>query len=252
MSRAPSQRIALVTGANGGIGRAIALGLADGGVGVCIHYFQGAEEAEATCRDIDRTGRASGAIQGDLSDIAFAQDLVPRTQELMGSAPSILVCNASAEFRRAFSDITVEEAHYLWQLNFLSTVLLFQQALPAMKQESWGRLLTIGSIQERVPHPEMAVYAALKSAQANLVVNLACQVASEGITANNLSPGAIETNRTRSALADATYRDKVLERIPAGRLGTPDDLAGAAVFLCSDAARYITGQTLYVTGGMHA
>ena len=120
-----------------------------------------------------------------------------------------------------------------------------------MLERKWGRILTIGSIQEAKPHPQMLAYAASKAAQTSIVTNLARQFASEGVTVNNLAPGVIVTDRNSAALSDASYSAAVLDRIPARAFGAAEDCAGAALLLCSPASRYITGSSLYVDGGMH-
>ena len=111
-------------------------------------------------------------------------------------------------------------------------------------------VLTVGSVQESLPHPDMVIYGASKCAQAGLVRNLAMQVAGCGVTVNNLAPGVIRTDRNTGRLADAAYSELVLAKIPARRFGAPEDCVGAALLLCSEAGRYITGQSLYVDGGM--
>jgi NAD(P)-dependent dehydrogenase (short-subunit alcohol dehydrogenase family) len=119
-----------------------------------------------------------------------------------------------------------------------------------MIERKWGRILTIGSVQEAVPHPDMLVYSALKAAQTLMVRNLAKQFAPHGVTINNLAPGVIDTDRSRIRLTEAAYLEKVLCKIPASYIGEADDCAGAALLLCSDAGRYISGQNLFVDGGM--
>jgi NAD(P)-dependent dehydrogenase (short-subunit alcohol dehydrogenase family) len=113
-------------------------------------------------------------------------------------------------------------------------------------------VLLVGSIQSVKPNPMLTVYAALKAASVNLAKNLARQLASDGITANVMSPGAIATDRNAAVLADPAYRARVEQQIPLGRIGEPDDCVGAALLLCSDAGRYITGSELFVDGGWHA
>lgn len=125
-----------------------------------------------------------------------------------------------------------------------------QLCAPAMAQRRWGRILTVGSVQEARPHPQMLVYAATKSAQESLSRNLARQLGGQGITVNNLAPGVIQTDRNVSRLADSEYRQKVLDSIPARRFGEPEDCAAAAVLICSDAGRYINGANVFIDGGM--
>ena len=119
-----------------------------------------------------------------------------------------------------------------------------------MIERNWGRILTVGSVQEAKPHPDMVIYSALKAAQTLMVQNLAKQFAPHGVTINNLAPGVINTDRARARLTDPAYVNKVLSWIPAGHIGEAEDCAGAALLLCSDAGRYITGQSLFVDGGM--
>jgi NAD(P)-dependent dehydrogenase (short-subunit alcohol dehydrogenase family) len=119
-----------------------------------------------------------------------------------------------------------------------------------MKIRGWGRLLSIGSVQERRPHPEMLPYSSLKHAQTGLVLGLAKPLGPFGITANNLAPGVILTDRNSEALGNPDYAEQVQRAIPAKRFGQPSDCAGAALLLCSEAGAYITGQSLYVDGGL--
>src|SRR5690606_8212256 len=114
----------------------------------------------------------------------------------------------------------------------------------------WGRVLTIGSVQEFTPHPQMLVYAATKCAQTSMAVNLAKQVAPFGVTVHALAPGVIETHRNKGRLADDAYRKTVLGWIPLGFIAEPEDCVGPALLLCSDAGRYITGANYVVDGGM--
>ena len=125
-----------------------------------------------------------------------------------------------------------------------------QAYYPAMKEKGFGRIITVGSVQQSRPHPDMAVYAATKCAVMSLVHNVAKQTAPFGVTVNNLSPGVIATPRNEAALADVEYSKKVLAGIPAGRAGEASECAGAALLLASPAASYITGVDLVVDGGM--
>ena len=132
----------------------------------------------------------------------------------------------------------------------VATLRMFQLCYPKMKAQKWGRLIVVGSVNERRPHPEMCVYAATKSAQENLVRGIARQVAPEGITVNNLCPGVFCTDRNRECLADPVYGPKVMSAIPMHDYAMPEDAAGAALLLASDAGRYITGATIMVDGGL--
>ena len=128
-------------------------------------------------------------------------------------------------------------------------MLLIQTVVEHMKKNKWGRIITIGSVQESKPHPDMLVYAASKAAQTNMMRSLSLQLAKNGITVNNVAPGVINTDRNTAALSDPEYAKKVTDSIPAGFYGEPEDCAGIVALLCSDAGRYITGQNIFVDGG---
>lgn len=137
------------------------------------------------------------------------------------------------------------------KVNFKSSLELIQKYAPHMKEQGWGRILTIGSVQQYKPHKDMIVYAASKCAQMSMVKNLAMQLAPYGITVNNLAPGVIDTPRNTDALANIEYKEKVLAGIPCGYAGLPKDCVAGALLLCSEEGRYINGIDLVIDGGMH-
>jgi NAD(P)-dependent dehydrogenase (short-subunit alcohol dehydrogenase family) len=244
-------RTALVTGARREIGRAIALTLSELGARIAIHHAGTAEEtadADAVVHEIEQAGGFARAFGQD-----FAADDAGR---LLASAVSawaavdILVLNASIELPEAYQDIS--RAHFDRQIavNLRTPLELLQSLVPPMAERGWGRVLTIGSVQQMRPHPKMMVYAGTKAAQWNWMRNLARQFGGKGVTVNNLAPGAILTARNRDQMA--VEGAALVERIPAGRLGHPNDLCGAAALLCSDAGAYINGVNLYVDGGRAA
>ena len=161
----------------------------------------------------------------------------------------ILVLNASMQFRNKWENITVEEFYKQVNCNFLASMLLIQQAVPHMRAQKWGRIVTIGSVQEAKPHPDMLVYSASKAAQTNMVQSLSLQLAPDGITVNNVAPGVIYTDRNVEALSDLDYAKKVTDSIPVGFYGEPEDCAPTVALLCSEKGRYITGQSIYIDGG---
>lgn len=242
-------RCALVTGASRGIGRSIALALAEAGADVAIHCASRLALAEETAAAAAQHGIKSIAIDAELSDLSAIErlhrEVVAKLRE-----PDVLVLNASVQFRTPWREITPEAALQQLTVNVVASLRLIQLCEPAMAAQRWGRILTIGSVQQSRPHPDMAVYAASKSAQFNLARCLARQLAPLGITINNLAPGVIATDRNADALGDANYAAQVRGKIPAARFGEPHDCAGAALLLCSNAGGYITGQDLYVDGGM--
>lgn len=242
-------RTALVTGSSRGIGRAIALGLAGCGAAVAVHGVRPARALEETLATVRKSSPRSVAVTGDLGQPDVPAQIVADATAALGGL-DILVANASVQIRKPWAEVTPAEAERQMQVNFHATLRMIQAAVPAMRAKKWGRILTIGSIQQQRPHPDMIVYAASKSAQENLVRNLAKQLGPDGITVNNLAPGVILTDRNTAALADESYAERVRGVIPLRCFGESDDCVGAALLLCSDAGRYITGVDLLVDGGM--
>ena len=216
-------KTALVTGSTRGIGKAIGDAFEEFGATVIRHNTKVCDLADAD------------AVE------AWLKTLPP---------VDIVVCNASIQERMKWWEFAMDEARKEAQVNYLATLRIFQAVYPHMKAQKWGRLIVVGSVQERRPHPDMVAYAATKGAQENLVRNIARQVAAEGITVNNLCPGVFATDRNKEALADPVYSEKVLNAIPMHLAAEPEDAAGAALLLASDAGRYITGATILVDGGL--
>ena len=216
-------KTALVTGSTRGIGKAIGDAFEEFGATVIRHNTKVCDLADAD------------AVE------AWLKTLPP---------VDIVVCNASIQERMKWWEFAMDEARKEAQVNYLATLRVFQAAYPHMKAQKWGRLIVVGSVQERRPHPDMVAYAATKGAQENLVRNIARQVAAEGITVNNLCPGVFYTDRNKECLADPVYGPKVTAAIPMHDYAMPEDAAGAALLLASDAGRYITGATILVDGGL--
>lgn len=242
-------RRALVTGSSRGIGAAIAAGLAEAGADVAIHCVGRPDAAQAVAERCSGWAVRSGVVQADLAAPEGARIAAEGAAELLGGI-DILVVNASYQLKRNWLEFSREEMERHFAVNYAASVDLLQRCLPGMADRHWGRVLTIGSVQERRPHPAMLIYSSLKHAQTGLMLGLARQYASAGVTINNLAPGVILTDRNADALADADYAEKVRTAIPAGFFGEPTDCVGAALLLCSDAGRYITGQNLFVDGGL--
>jgi glucose 1-dehydrogenase len=243
-------RRALVTGSSRGIGAAIVRTLAAHGASVAVHYAGRADAAEqvaAVCRAAGSP--VASSIQADLASPDGADRCIDAALAVLGGI-DILVCNASLQEPGPWLDATRDAFARQWSVNVAATDQMLRRCLPAMAERRWGRALTIGSVQEAKPNPLMAAYAATKRAQTALVMALARPYAGQGVTVNNLAPGVIETDRNSDRLADANYRARVLSWIPVGFAGQPADCAGAALLLCSEAGRYITGQSIYVDGGM--
>lgn len=239
-----SKKRVLVTGSSRGIGRAIAIALAKDGYEVIVHCAGNKEKAEETKKIIEEKGGSASVLQADLCELENVHDLAQRMGDI-----DVLVLNASLQIRKAWSNITTEECRKQINCNFVASMMLIQAAVPHMKENGWGRIITIGSVQEAKPHPDMLVYSASKAAQTNMVQSLSLQLASDGITVNNVAPGVIYTDRNVEALSDEAYAKKVMASIPVGFYGIPEDCAGIVKLLCSEEGRYITGQSIYVDGG---
>ncbi len=243
-------RTAFITGSARGIGRAIAAGFAEYGARVVVHGVKASLPLEESLKAVRLLSPSSFAVTGDLSDPLQVDGLFSQMAAQGVESPDILVANASQQRNCAWERFDADEARREMEINFHATLRLFQLAYPHMKAKGWGRLITVGSVQERRPHPEMVAYSASKGAQENMVRNIARQVARDGITVNNLCPGVFATDRNSAALSNPVYAEKVRDAIPVREYARAEDAAGAALLLASDAGRYITGTTLVVDGGL--
>ena len=231
-----------ITGSTQGIGRAMAKAFVERGDEVTVHCSSDIEKAKKVAAEIG----AAHAVVADLSVKEEVNSLYSKTGPV-----DCLILNASVQYRTPWLEIEDYELDRQIDINFKSTLKLMQAYYPAMKEKGFGRIITVGSVQQYKPHKDMPVYAATKCAIMSLVSNISKQVAPFGITVNNIAPGVIATPRNADALADAEYAKKVMEGIPAGYAGADYDCAGAALLLCSEAGRYITGTDIIVDGGMH-
>lgn len=235
-------KTALVTGSTQGIGLAVATALAAHGAKVWINGATSPEKCQKAAAGIQ--GNVDIALQ-DLSKPDCAENLYAKTGDV-----DILVLNASLQYRKHWDEITQEEFEKQINTNLRASLLLIQKYAPAMLKKHWGRIVTVGSVQQAKPHRDMAIYAASKCGQMSLVRNLAKQFAPDGVTVNNMSPGVIATPRNDAALNDPVYSKQVYAGIPMGYAGLSEDCAAPVLLLCSEEGRYITGHDLVVDGGM--
>jgi NAD(P)-dependent dehydrogenase (short-subunit alcohol dehydrogenase family) len=242
-------RCALVTGGSRGIGRSIALALAEFGADVAVSCEANVEAAESVAADIRAMGRRAAVVQASLGEDDGPKQTFDKSIAALGRI-DILVLNASLQIPNPWQETTREQFDQQMRINVRASMELMQLVVPAMQDRQWGRIVTIGSVQEVLPHPDMLIYAASKDAQESITRNLAKQIACHGITVNNVAPGVIMTDRNIDRLGDAAYRQRVLDLIPTRSFGEPEDCAGAVVLLCSDAGRYINGSNLFIDGGM--
>jgi NAD(P)-dependent dehydrogenase (short-subunit alcohol dehydrogenase family) len=239
-----SGRRALVTGASSGIGRGLALALAAAGARVVLHHCGGAEGAA------DVAAKIGGApiFEADFTVSGAAAQLADDVLSTCGPI-DILVANAAIERRSDWRVTSEAEINAHVAANFLSLVALAQKFIPPMEARGWGRVVAIGSVMASRPRAETFAYAAMKSAQATALRAIARDVANRGVTINIVSPGAIEVEKNAAHYANSDFRRAVIAKIPAGKQGQPELVAGAVLFLCSDAASYISGADIPVDGG---
>jgi 2-deoxy-D-gluconate 3-dehydrogenase len=240
-------RCALVTGSGSGIGAAIAKALARAGADVICHDRRGL--ARETSEEIRALGRRSRALAADLADRAAQDRLVDESIGELGRL-DILVNNAGMIKRAPAADYTDEDWDLLLEVNLSAPFRLARRVGKLMlEQGRGGRIVNIASLLSFQGGILVPGYAASKGGVAQLTKALSNEWAGKGINVNAIAPGYIATDNTAPLRADPTRSRQIMERIPAGRWGEPDDIAGAAVFLCSDAARYVHGHVLTVDGG---
>lgn len=242
-------RVALVTGAGGDIGRAIAVALAGAGATVALNGRNAARLA-ATAQQIRDAGGTAAQFPGDISDIQVLPALLEDVRAQLGGL-AILVNCAGINRRMPIADVTPSVYDEIMATNLRGLYFLSQAALPLL-QARGGKVLHIGSLTSLVGLNDVSVYGMAKSAVAQLTKTMAIEWAPHNIQVNCLCPGFIQTELSAPNWQNARRRDWMLSRLPIQRPGLPDDLAGAALFLVSPAASYITGQALYVDGGFTA
>ncbi len=237
-------RKALITGATGGIGAAIARAMHERGAVVVL---SGTREGVLTERVAELGGRAHAA-PCDLGDMEAVRELPARAAELAGGAIDILVNNAGITRDNIAMRMKPEEWRQVLDVNLTAAFLLAQGVMRGMMKQRWGRIINVSSVVGQTGNAGQANYAAAKAGMIGMGKSLAQELASRNITVNAIAPGFIETPMTEAL--DERQREALFARIPAGRFGTPGDVAAAAVFLASEEAGYITGQVIAVNGGM--
>ncbi|MEW9697757.1 3-oxoacyl-[acyl-carrier-protein] reductase [Paenibacillus sp. SI8] len=241
-------KVALVTGASRGIGRAIALHLAESGADVAVNYAGSEQAAQEVVALIEAMGRKAVKLRADVSSFQEAEDLVKQTLDTFGKI-DILVNNAGITRDNLIMRMKEEEFDQVIATN-LKGVFNCVKAVtrPMMKQRS-GRIINISSVVGVLGNPGQANYVAAKAGVIGLTKATARELSSRGITVNAVAPGFIETDMTDKLTPEV--REHMLKEIPLERLGQPEEIAKVVRFLASDDAAYMTGQTLHVDGGMY-
>jgi NAD(P)-dependent dehydrogenase (short-subunit alcohol dehydrogenase family) len=231
------------------MGRAIAEALAAEGADVALHYYGDGARAEELAGRLRAAGGRAAALAADLGDPAAARALVRRAIEALG-ALDILVNNAAAFSRVPFLELTDAEWERVHAVNLRGYFAAGQEAARHMAARGGGRIIMVSSVNQVTVNRGLAHYAASKGGVMQLARAMALELAPLGVTVNLIAPGTIETDLNRAFLADPANRAAKTGLVPMGRLGRPEDVAGAAVFLASDAAAYVTGATITVDGGL--
>lgn len=242
-------QVALITGGNGGIGSGIAVRLAEMGFYVVVNYFDQPETADAVLARIERVGGVGRAIQADVGD---KKQLEKMFDEIAGLASPlyVLINNAAVQTWSSFSELKEEDWDRTIRTNLKGTFLCTQLGARQMMEHSKGVIINIGSGANRVPFPHLIDYSASKSGIDMLTRSAAREFGPRGIRVNCIAPGAIENERTQAE--DPTYAETWAALTPLRRCGTIADIANSVAFLVSEQSSFITGQTLFVDGGLWA
>lgn len=234
-------KVALVTGASRGIGKAIALALADEGVHVAVNYRNSKEEAEQVAALIRQKGKKALPVRADVSEAGQVTDMLEEIKRALGKV-DILINNAGIATKRLIEETAETDFDEMIKQNLKSTFLVTQAVLPAMRKAGWGRIVMLSSLAAQTGGEVGLHYAASKAGQIGMMHFYAKNLAKEGITANAIAPALIDTDMVAQLEISPA-------KIPMGRLGAAEEIAEAAVFLAGNG--YVTGQTINVNGGAH-
>jgi glucose 1-dehydrogenase len=250
MSGRLAGKVAIITGSGSGIGQSIAIRYASEGATVVVDYRNHIDQAQETKTKAEAAGGKAILVQADVSVLADTQNLVDETYKQLGRC-DILVNNAGIEIEAPFWEVTEKDYDAVLCVNLKGAFFLtqaFVRRLMAAKLP--GRVINISSVHEDMVFPHFSTYCASKGAIRMLMRDLAVELGPLNITVNNIAPGAVSTPINTNLMADKTELDALLANIPLGRMATPDEIAGLALFLASDDGAYCTGSTFIIDGGL--
>jgi len=242
-----TNRIALVTGASRGIGRACALALAESGARVAV-AARNVEQLESLAEEIRAHGREASVVPMDLADAESIKEAIAKTAKDFGPI-AILVNNAGITKDGLAMRMKKPDWDVVIATNLTGAFFAIQQVLPGMMRDRWGRIINISSLVGEMGNAGQANYAASKAGLIGLTKSIAQEMGSRNITVNSVAPGYVETDMTQGLSEE--LKQTILNNIPLKRLGRADDVAAAVRFLCGPAARYITGQAIHANGGAY-
>jgi glucose 1-dehydrogenase len=243
-------KVAIVTGSSSGIGQAIAIRFASEGASVVVDYRGHPEGADETKSKAEAAGAKAITVQADVSILADTQNLVDQAYHQLGRC-DILVNNAGIEKSAPFCDVTEADYDAVLNVNLKGAFFLTQAFVRRLRDAKQpGRIINISSVHEDMAFPNFSTYCVSKGGMRMLMRDLSVELGPLGITVNNIAPGAIRTPINDKLMDNKAQLDALLANIPLGRMGTPDEVAGLALFLASDDGAYTTGSTYIIDGGL--
>jgi 3-oxoacyl-[acyl-carrier protein] reductase len=249
MSKKLEGKVAVVTGASKGIGASIALHLAAEGAAVVVNYSSSKEGADRIVGEINGNGGRAIAVQGSVAKEADVRRLFAETKKAFGRL-DVLVNNAGVYEFKPLGEVTAEHFHKMYDVNVLGLVLASQEAVKLFGDRG-GSIINISSVAATSAPPTASLYSGTKAAVDAVTRSLAQELGSKKIRVNSLNPGMVETEGVKAmGVMESDFRKKVEGDTPLGRIGQPKDIAPVAVFLASDDSAWITGETIYVAGGL--
>jgi 3-oxoacyl-[acyl-carrier protein] reductase len=240
--------VAVVTGGSRGIGRSVCLALAEAGAHVLVNYRSNEEAAHETVRQIEEAGGSAELLQFDVTDPDAVDSAIKDAAKRHGRL-DILVNNAGISIDQLLLRVSASDMEATWKTNVNGALFCAKACIRPMMRAKWGRIISLSSVVGESGNAGQVVYSSSKAALLGMTRSLAREYASRGITVNAVAPGFIETDMT-AELPEAARRG-IIDQTPLGRIGRPEEVAAAVVFLASEEASYITGQVVRVNGGMH-